>query len=86
MSVVAFQCIFYQFMPTVGRYRVCIDDHERNRQRDRETDLQVMSQVVNLRRLEKMQFPTKDEDFKRRLLKGGLEYHEYYATSSYTQT
>ena len=27
-------------------------------------------QVLNLRRLEKMQFPTKDEDFKRRLLKG----------------
>merc|ERR1712013_556223 len=27
----------------------------------------------SLRRLEKMQFPTKDEDFKRRLLKGGVK-------------
>jgi hypothetical protein len=29
--------------------------------------------VNNLRRLEKMQFPTRDEDFKKRLLEGALD-------------
>ena len=32
--------------------------------------LELDVKVINIRRMERMQFPTRDEDFKRRLMKG----------------
>jgi len=41
--------------------------------RPNESDFQ---KVINIRRMERMQFPTRDEDFKRRLMKGGAKLVE----------